>query len=272
MIIDILPPKEIDIPRMRQIWKEAFWDEDGFLDPFFTVGFSPDRCLCAFSVDEPVAAIYWFDAAFRGKKVAYLYALATAEHYRGRGIARQLLDETHEYLRQKDYQATLLVPGNRKLAQWYQRLGYEYCCEMVDFPCKTPGEPVAIRPVSPAEYGVLRKTYLPEGSVEQDAVTLEFLATQAMLYAGENFLMAGYLNFYDFLTVTEFLGDISAVPGILGALNQPGALFRSPVSVIAGQNSTFVPQWVERSQQLPMFRPLTDPALAPPAYFAFPFS
>ena len=272
MIIDIAHPQPVNIPRLRQIWREAFGDAEDFLDSFFSVGFCPERCLCAFFGEEPVAAIYWFDAAVRGKKVAYLYALATDEDYRGRGIARQLLDATHDLLRQRDYHAALLVPGTRQLGSWYQRLGYEYCCSNANFPCRAADTPVPLRAVTSAEYGLLRKRYLPEGSVEQDDATLAFLATQAQLYAGENFLMAAWRNYFDLLIALEFLGDISAIPGILRALEAPVARIFTPISAAREYYGGSVPPYVDTDMLLPMFHPLQDPALAPPAYFAFPFN
>ena len=40
-------PTDAEISGLRQLWKEAFGDTDGFLDAFFSTGFSPERCLYA---------------------------------------------------------------------------------------------------------------------------------------------------------------------------------------------------------------------------------
>ena len=37
--------KEADIPALRRLWKQAFGDDDQLLDSFFSIAFSPDRCL-----------------------------------------------------------------------------------------------------------------------------------------------------------------------------------------------------------------------------------
>ena len=39
-------PNADQIAGLRQLWKEAFGDEEAFLDDFFGTGFSPDRCRC----------------------------------------------------------------------------------------------------------------------------------------------------------------------------------------------------------------------------------
>lgn len=271
MITEIASPQPEHLSQLRQLWQAVFGDDDAFLDKFFSIAFHPDRCLCALDAGIPVAAIYWMDAMLRGEKVAYLYALATAEAHRGRGIARQLMHQAQKQLLSQGYRAALLVPANKRLGQWYQRLGYEYCGQVAEFSCTASGAPVPLRPVTAAEYHALREKYLPQGSIRQDTVTLEFLASHSQLYAGEDFLLAVQISPYHTLLVPEFLGNISAVPGILSALGYPGAPFRSAVPILPA-DSAFRPNWLEVDHSPVMFRPLTTPAMAPPAYFAFPFN
>ena len=95
-------PAPTHIPALRQLWQEAFGDSDAFLDGFFDTAFSPDRCLCVFEEDL-AAAVYWFDCRFAGRKIAYLYALATKKSHRGRGIARALMEETVARLQKTGY-------------------------------------------------------------------------------------------------------------------------------------------------------------------------
>ena len=271
MIIDIAAPEEAHLPALRQLWQETFGDSDEFLDAFFTVGFCPKRCLCALSGTWPVAAIYWFDGTLWGEKVAYLYALATRESHRGQGIATKLLEGVHAHLKDAGYSALLLVPADKQLGRWYQQLGYEYCGRVAEFSCKTPGKPAALRPVTAKEYASLREQYLPRGSVQQNAETLEFLATHSHLYAGEGFLLTAQLTECGTWVIPEFLGDISAVPGILGALGISGAVFRGPIPTLAA-DTAFRPAWLEVDHSPVMFHPLREHAPALPAYFAFPMN
>ena len=67
MIIDA--PRKEDIPRLRQLWQQAFGDTDAFLDGFFNTGFSPDRCRCLQADGVLAAALYWFDCDFRGESL-----------------------------------------------------------------------------------------------------------------------------------------------------------------------------------------------------------
>ena len=271
MIIEIVSPQAELLPDLRRLWKEAFGDEDAFLDSFFSTGFSPRRCLCALSAEQLAAAVYWFDGTLRGEKVAYLYALATFETYRGSGVARMLMNQVHAQLQAQGYSAVLLVPANKSLGQWYQRLGYKYCGQGAQFFCKASGTPLPLRPVTAGEYHALREKYLPQGSVQQDTATLEFLATHSQLYAGEDFLLTVQISPYNTLLVPEFLGNISAVPGILSALGYPGAPFRGAVPILPA-DTTFRPNWLEIDHSPVMFRPLAVPAPEPPSYFAFPLN
>ena len=70
----------IDRPRVEQtsalrpLWQEAFGDSQAYLDSFFTLAFSPDRCRCMTEGNRVTAAVYWFDCSCGQDKIAYVYA------------------------------------------------------------------------------------------------------------------------------------------------------------------------------------------------------
>ena len=78
----IKSPEQKDIPQLRQLWRQAFGDTDAFLDIFFSTAFSPERCRCVLA-DGAVAALYWFSCQSDGQPLAYLYAVATSQKFRG---------------------------------------------------------------------------------------------------------------------------------------------------------------------------------------------
>ena len=96
-------PKPSRIPQLRQLWQEAFGDPDDFLDRFFHVAFSPERCLCITVEDRVAAAAYWFDCDWEGKRCAYIYAVATGKAFRGRGLCRTLMGDIHRHLAELGY-------------------------------------------------------------------------------------------------------------------------------------------------------------------------
>lgn len=237
-------PTEEQLPQLRELWKEAFGDDDAFLDIFFDTGFAPDRCRCVTVDDQVAAALYWFDCRCYDRPIAYLYAVATRKAFRGQGLCRELMANTRQMLTSLGYNGILLVPGNEKLFQMYAGMGYAVCSHVREFSCGRGENPVTLRAVDAEEYARLRRQYLPEGGVIQEGSNLRFLASLCDLYAGEDFLYADG---------AELLGNTDAAPGILAALDKSSGSFRVP-----GDDQPFA-----------MYLPLTDsPA---PEYFGLAF-
>lgn len=236
------------LPQLRSLWQQAFGDTDAFLDAFFATGFSPARCRCLSIDGKLAAALYWFDCTWEGKRLAYLYAVATEEAFQGRGACRALMENTHSHLQKAGYAGTILVPGSKELFCLYEKLGYRTCSHIREFTCAA-GTPVPLRPVDLEEYAALRRQFLPTGGVVQEGKTLAFLQTYTRFYAGENFVLAATLE-SDILVCAELLGAPESAPGILAALGAAEGRFRTP-----GAEKPFA-----------MYRPLTSDT-RPPAYF-----
>lgn len=215
------------IADLRKLWQQAFGDSDETLDAFFATGFSPDRCHYLMENDVVVSALYWFDCALSGQKLAYLYAVATCEKCRGRGLGRRLMEETHELLKEKGYAGVILVPGSKELFGMYGKLGYQVAGTVREFVAKQGEMPVALTEINAAEYACLRKTYLPDGGVIQEGALLAFLGTYARFYKGEDFLLSATSDGGQ-LIAQELLGNADAAPGILQVLNLPKGCFRTP--------------------------------------------
>ena len=224
MIIDY--PAQEQLPALRALWQEAFRDDDAFLNSFYDNAFAPDRCRCLTVEEQTAAALYWFDCRCWDRPMAYLYAIATGKAFRGRGLCRLLMEDTKKHLYSLGYAGILLVPA-RGLFEMYQKMGYEACGGMAEFSCTAGEQPVPVRSVDAGEYARLRRQLLPPGGVVQESENLSFLAAQAQLYAGEDFLLAA-VGEEDTLTGLELLGNSKAAPGILTALGKKKGHFRTP--------------------------------------------
>ena len=154
MTIDRPQPRQI--PGLRELWKEAFGDSDTWLDTFFALGFSPDRCRCITEEGRPTAALYWFDVTLEDRKLAYLYAIATAQDRRGRGLCSGLMADTHRHLKELGYAGAVLVPAEPSLSGFYGRMGYETVSGIRVFSCSAGSLPEPLRKLSPEEYARLR--------------------------------------------------------------------------------------------------------------------
>lgn len=212
---------------LKQLWKTVFADPDSFLDAFFEVAYSPDRCRYLLADGQVVSALYWFDCSYEGGKLAYIYAVATDPHHRGKGLASRLLDETHAHLRAQGYAGAVLKPA-AGLFPFYERLGYTASGYIRRFSAAA-GSPIPLKALSPEEYAVLRRRYLPDNAVLQEGITLSFLHRFADFYcAGDALVCASAQE----SAIFEYLGNPDSAPGILAALEIQEAQIPTPGSDI----------------------------------------
>ena len=235
----------------RQLWKEAFGDTDEFLDLFSSTAYAPERCRTITVDGNLAAALYWFDCEYDGKKIAYIYAVATAKAYRGRGLCHRLMTQTHRHLQDNGYVGAILVPGSKSLFDMYAGMGYKTCSYVSEIVCKAEGS-VACREIDQAEYAELRRQFLPYGGVVQEGANLDFLEKQARFFAGHDFLLAAQVNEQK-LKGLELLGDQSTASAIVSVLGCVSGTFRIP----------------GKEQPFAMYYPLQDDTM--PTYFGFAF-
>lgn len=254
MIID--QPTAAQQRQLRSLWQEAFGDGEAYLDLFFSTAFSPSRCRCAVEEGKVAAALYWLDCACRGRKLAYIYAVATGEAFRGRGIATRLMEDTHAHLARLGYEGAVLVPGEGPLFGFYEKLGYRVCSGIRDFVCTGAADEVQLRRIDAVDFARQRRellSLLEEGAVIQEGESLDLLAAQCVFYAGQNFLLAAKPQ-GDTLVGLELLGDPQTAPGIVQTLGFREGSFRT-----RGNGRDFA-----------MFRLLAPNAKAP-TYFGLAF-
>lgn len=246
------PGKE-QLPQLVALWKEAFGEYDGFWELFLDTGFLPDHCLCMTEQEQSIAGLYWFDCSCGQDKIAYVYAVVTDPNHRGRGLCRKLMADVHTHLSARGYSSVMLVPADEGLRQMYRKMGYEDCTTISKLSCAAGEASAEIRSIGTEEYAALRRKLLPEGSVLQEGIQLSFLAAQSQLFAGEDFLLAAYLE-GETLHCMELLGNPDAAPGILKALGCTEGIFQIP-----GGETSFA-----------MIHKLTEHAVIP-GYFGFSF-
>lgn len=250
MIIDY--PTHYHIPFLRQLWKEAFGDPDGFINSFFRTAFSPQRCRCVLDGDVPAAALYWFPCTVGEEKIAYLYAVATAKAYRAQGLCHALMADTHALLAAQGYAGAILVPGNESLFRFYETMGYRTTARLRTLHAKRADTSLPLQAIGETEYAALRKKMLPPDSVIQEGENLLFLREQVRFFRGDDWLLAAWED-NGILHGMELLGNTDAAPHILRSLNCREGQFRTP-----GSDIPFA-----------MYLPFRESPL--PRYFAFAF-
>lgn len=214
------------IADLRNLWIEAFADTQETIDAFFAVAFSDTRTECILENGMPVSALYWFDCQCYGRKLAYIYAVATAKEHRGKGLAHRLLGNTHTRLTQQGYAGAILVPSSQSLFDFYEKIGYRTATTITEFSASWGDTPVTLTEIDADRYATLRKTYLPLGGVVQEKEMLSYLQTYARFYAGADFLLLASVE-DNTLHAQELLGNTQAAPSILRALRLPQGNFRT---------------------------------------------
>lgn len=246
-------PSSVSIPDLRVLWKEAFGDTDAFLDLFFSTAYDPCRCRCVTEQSRITAALYWMDCCLEDQKFAYIYAVATASDCRGRGLCKQLMEDTATLLRTEGYSGTILVPQSEGLRTMYGRMGYRHAAPIDEFFCAAAELPVSVREITAESYAALRCAFTPGGSLQPGSEALAFLDATARFYTGDGFIAAVSLE-PAHLRILEHLGSRSNISGLIAALGATEATVRTP-----GNNIPFA-----------MYLPLTADCRTPEYYpFAF---
>ena len=220
-------PTEQQFSDLKWLWKEAFEDDDAFIDRFFQVAFDPQRCFCLCREGILLAAAYWFDVEFSGKPAAYVYAVATATAHRGQGLCRELMAAIHRHLNSLGYAGVMLVPGNDGLREMYGKLGYEDFGGMEEVALLAGDQPITVTQITQEEYAQLRRQYLPTDGVVQEGENLCFLRQFYRFYKGDECLFAAASTGLE-LFAAELLGNPATAPGILAAMAVPSGVFRMP--------------------------------------------
>lgn len=223
MIIDSVSRSQFS--ELRTLWAEAFGDENEF-DVFFASAFSQSRCRVALIDNKIAAALYWFDCEIADTKMAYIYGVATKKEHQNKGIARALIENTHIHLRTLEYSSAILVPSNKQLFSFYEKLGYKHCTNIQQFTANSSNNKAELVRIDSTEYSIQRKRMLPENSIIQDNENIIFLERIADLYLGDDFLLAVRKDPAEFLAY-EMLGNIDKASDVLKALGFDQGIFRT---------------------------------------------
>ena len=156
-----------DVPRLKELWKLAFGDDDTYIDHFFTRYYTPERMLVLEEAGAVQAMTAWFDMplAFSDgtqHPSAYLYAVATHPDCRGKGFAGQLLAFADQWLGAYGFACLTTVPARPDLHVFFAQNGFEECfaLEQRDAPPQTQTDSVCLSAVSAGQYAALREQLL----------------------------------------------------------------------------------------------------------------
>ena len=131
MTLRALSLREIEC---RELWQRVFGDDRAFIDLYLTEVYRPENMLVR--CDEAghiVSMLHIVEIDTTYGPTGYLYAIATDEAWRGRGLASALIEEAVEELRRRGMAAVMLIPSHEDLKAFYERLGFEESNYPLDF-------------------------------------------------------------------------------------------------------------------------------------------
>ena len=122
--MNMLLTKEEIKQQTRELWQACFTDTEDFLDIYFDEKYS-DSCNHTLRADGRVVAATQalpYRMTFYGTvaHAAYISGLCTLEQCRKRGLASQLLRDTHRSLYEQGTMLSFLIPGNEDLRHFYE--------------------------------------------------------------------------------------------------------------------------------------------------------
>ncbi len=159
-----------DFSALAALWAEAFGDSPEGVARFYKA-FPDCRCYVAEEAGQVVSMVHALPQILSPDlPAAYVYAVATAQTHRGRGICRALMAFAEEDLKQQSFACAALTPGGESLFRFYEQLGYRtaFTRNRTAFPGGTP--------IFAAEYALLREQVLTVPHMVYDLPTLEYAA------------------------------------------------------------------------------------------------
>ena len=113
-----------DMPAIASLWQEAFGEPAQAVSSFFDAF---PGCLSYVAVEDGtvVSMVHALPQVLSPDiPAAYIYAVATLQSHRGRGLCARLMAFAETDLQQRGFSCCVLTPGEPSLFAFYDRLGY----------------------------------------------------------------------------------------------------------------------------------------------------
>ncbi len=138
-----------DLPEIRALWELCFPDDTGFNDYYFAHDFVLDTTLL-YELEGKIAAMvqmlpYTVRIGAEPVSATYIYGACTHPDFRRRHLMSALLEWSFDYDRAHGVQASMLIPQEAWLFDFYRPFGYE-----PRFTLTTAMDPVCERAAHPA--------------------------------------------------------------------------------------------------------------------------
>ncbi len=115
-----------DVLKIRRLWDIAFGEEKEFNDYFFKNVFKAEYTLIMEEKGEIISMAQMLPYNIKGiGQVSYIYGAVTSPYYRGQGCMAKLLEYSFELDKKMGRAASVLIPAEKSLFDYYKKIGYE---------------------------------------------------------------------------------------------------------------------------------------------------
>ena len=126
MIVFANPRMHADI---RALWRKTFGDSKAFLSHYFAHMHRDENMLVCLEGDDGVVAMLTMFpitlvAGTHTFPARYIYAVATAEPWRGLGIGTSMMEHALSYMQDRGEAAAILAPAHFSLFGFYEKMGF----------------------------------------------------------------------------------------------------------------------------------------------------
>lgn len=108
-----------------RLWKEVFGDSDEFISSFMEHFYTEENMLYITENEKISSMLHIIPFEQNGAKVAYMYAVATDYHARGKGYAKKLIRQAIEKAKKEGYKAIFTLPADEGLSEFYSQFGFK---------------------------------------------------------------------------------------------------------------------------------------------------
>ncbi len=109
---------------IRHLWESVFGDSRRDVDSFLVRYYSPERSVVRYHGDRVTAMAHIVPLTTQAGRTAYIYSVATDPAFRGRGLARSVVDECIARARRAGFDSVALIPAEESLKGFYAAAGF----------------------------------------------------------------------------------------------------------------------------------------------------
>lgn len=132
------------IDTLCDLWHEVFCDSKDYIKLFFSEAYPKCECFAEMVDGKAVSALYLLecDLHLDGKifKGRYLYAAATLNAYRSKGIMGRLIEQAKLYCENEGIDFIALVPASDSLYGYYEKFGFHTAMYKYRYEAKSGGD------------------------------------------------------------------------------------------------------------------------------------